>query len=59
MRTISLTVVFLMLAVIEVAAQGKSGTVRATVLDQKKALLRDASITLTNVDLQVKSETGF
>jgi hypothetical protein len=36
--------------VIGVSAQSKNGTVSATVLDQHKALLRGASVTLTNVD---------
>ena len=32
------------------SAQGKNGMVSTTVLDQRKAVLRGASITLTNVD---------
>jgi hypothetical protein len=34
----------------EVNAQGKNGLVRTTVLDQNKASLRGASITLTNIE---------
>ena len=51
MHKISLTVLLLVLfAVMGANAQGKNGMVSTTVLDQRKAVLRGASITLTNVD---------
>ena len=66
MYRISLAGLLLLLslsAVGGVSAQGKNGVVSATVLDQRKAHLRGASITLTNVDTKevqkcVSNEAG-
>lgn len=66
MHKISLTGLLLLLglsAVSGVSAQGKHGLVSATVVDQRKAALRGASITLTNVDTKavqkcVSNEAG-
>ena len=53
MHKISRTALLLLLVlsmVIGVSAQGKNATVTATVLDQQKAFLHGASVTLTNLD---------
>ena len=63
MRNVFLVLLLLLSVVIGVSAEGKPGMVSATVLDQQKAVLRGASVTLTNVDTKavqkcVSNETG-
>jgi hypothetical protein len=50
MRKISVLILLVLSVVVGVNAQGKNATLTATVLDENKALLRGASVTLTNVD---------
>ncbi|HZI51039.1 MAG TPA: carboxypeptidase-like regulatory domain-containing protein [Terriglobia bacterium] len=47
---IALLLLLVLSVVMGVSAQSKNATVTATVLDQQKAFLRGASVTLTNLD---------
>ena len=47
---IALLLLLVLSVVMGVTAQSKNATVTATVLDQQKAFLRGASVTLTNLD---------
>ena len=51
--SVGLALLLLFPTVHGVSAQTRNGTIKATVLDQGKALLSGASITLTNVDTRV------
>src|SRR5687767_9113978 len=50
MSKISVLLLLAFSVVMGVSAQGKNATVTTTVLDQNRAILRGASVTLTNVD---------